>query len=274
MNFLGVDPDRMSMLLEYALTDDEFQAFFSSCQKRLILAGEHKIQRLPGNREEAMRTIVRFSEKAHGVLSEWLKTEAAEHPDHLVNQLAPRFLAIEREGVVFDEDEMRELARCGLDNLYSDQPDENWLQFLASELPHNDSEESESAGSSGHEEKSIEFSEATLEALVSWARGESPLSAIDDPRVRLLARVEEAARSGNPNAEVTGNSRRSSPGYVSGCRRRESSRRSRHPNAAYKRRHPRSVVSIPIRIMRACKLSRRAQGDSPAARTFWRWKVS
>jgi hypothetical protein len=204
MNFRGVEPDRMSMLLEYALTDDEFQAFFSSSQKRLLLAGEHKIQRLPGNREEAIRTIVRFSEKAHGVLSEWLKTEAAEHSDHLVNQLAPRFLAIERQGVVFDEDEMQELARCGLDNLYSDQPDESWLQFLASEPPHTDSEEGESAGSSGQEKGSIEYTEATLEAFVAWARGESPLSAIDDPRVQLLARIEEAARSGNANAEVTG----------------------------------------------------------------------
>jgi len=204
MNFRGVDPDRMSMLLEYALTDAEFQAFFRSSQKRLILAGEHKIQRLPGNREEAIRTIVRFSEKAHGVLSEWLKNEAAEHPDHLFNQLAPRFLAIEHEGVVFDEDEMRELARCGLDNLYSDQPDENWLQFLASEPRHTDSDEGPPAVSSGHEEESIEFSEPTLEALVAWARGESPLSAIEDPRVRLLAQIEEAARSGNANAELTG----------------------------------------------------------------------
>lgn len=182
------------MLLEHGLTVSELIDFFRTCQKRLLLAGYSRAQRLPHSRTEAVRDILRFPDKAHRVLSDWLREQSREIATELVQQLVPRFHAIEREGVEFSDEDMYELCRCGLDNLYSDAPQQNWLDYLAEESPTDaDGESNAPVPESGPPVNDLP--EEVLLEWAKWAAGSGGLDRITDARLQLLAQVSEAARS-------------------------------------------------------------------------------
>ncbi len=197
MTFRGVSPKKLETLLEHGLSHTELLDFFQSCQKKLMLAGYSKGQRLPHSPAEAVREIVRFSDKTHGVFSRWLLDQDGEGSSELVEQLVPRFQAIDLVGVEFSDKEMRQLCRCGLENLYSGSPSPPWLAYLSADPAANGA----GAASELKRESAPDVPEIAEEAVVAWfkwAQGLGDVASFRDPRLELLARLIEAAKTPGP----------------------------------------------------------------------------
>jgi hypothetical protein len=199
MSYKGANPERVALLIEHALSPSELRAFVRSKNKLLILAQE-KPRHQPTQHSKAALWIARFGERGQSVFAGWIHEELTAESEIPVAQLVPRFKAIEREGVEFDDVQMTSLCQLGLRNLYSESPDEYWLQYLATEplpQPESTTYPTDDESSEAPEAPSLGSAEA-MEALVRWTRGESSIESIANPMLQLSAKLIGAARSADP----------------------------------------------------------------------------
>ena len=148
MTYLNIDPNRLEWLVRNGLSDVELRSFFKDCKPQLLLAGE-KVQTLPRGPGDAARRVSHFSTKANAVFAAWLNRKRSSDSVALRDQLVPRFRAMENEGVEFSADELLELSRCGLEELYGNAPDKSWIEFMSSRMNSANNEEAED-GDDGH----------------------------------------------------------------------------------------------------------------------------
>ena len=195
------------MLLEHALSATELRGFIRSKTNPLLLAGE-KPRHQPATHSKAVLWLARFGERGQSVLAKWIQEKVTCDSSIPVEQLAPRFRAIEREGVKFGPDEMRDLCRCGLVDLFGESPSKEWLEYLATE-PDGPSNVI-SASVDGVPSDSLNVartpSAETMGRFVQWARGEKGIGDIPDEGLRLSAKLFVAARERDPQviAELPG----------------------------------------------------------------------
>src|SRR5205814_1571887 len=112
MSYREINTDRFNLLLSHGLSAEEMLNFFRVNRTQLILAGDK--QHMPSEAADAIRRIVRFKDKAHGLLGAWLKRQPHRYSETLRTQLVPRFRSMDTEGVVYSDDEFADLCRCGL----------------------------------------------------------------------------------------------------------------------------------------------------------------
>lgn len=190
MTYRGVDHERLEELITCGITDEELRAFFKTKRNALIIARDK--QNMPSDTEEAIKRMVRFSDKAHEIFGEWLAKQPDNDSDIPRTQLVPRFAAIDRQGVEFGQSEYSQLCRSGLVELYSDSPLPEWLDFLRSskkshaELVDNE-EEANPTTVSVHQPAS----EVALESSLRVATGEMKSHEIADSTLRFLAEMHE-----------------------------------------------------------------------------------
>src|ERR1700689_1418855 len=103
MTYRGVDNERLEELITCGTTDEELRSFFKTKRSALIIARDK--QNMPSDTEEAIKRVVRFSDKAHEIFGEWLAKQPNNELDLPRTQLVPRFAAIDREGVEFGQSE-------------------------------------------------------------------------------------------------------------------------------------------------------------------------
>jgi hypothetical protein len=204
MSHRSVNPERLEFLLGHGLSDEEIKQFFRECKAQLIIANEKKAQTSPADREEATKRITRFAAKANVVLGVWLKKHVIVESEDLREQLAPRFSAIEREGVRFSSDEIAELCRCGLVALYDPNPPDDWIQFLMSEPPGEASnlEQNDLVVTSDSQASKNAFRAAELVSLIQCARGEISEKDISNSDLRFIAQLYACARVGNRTVTI------------------------------------------------------------------------
>jgi hypothetical protein len=206
MSYRGAKPERIAMLLEHALSATELRGFIRSKTNPLLLAGE-KPRHQPATHSKAALWLARFGERGQAVLAKWIQEKVTCDSSPPMGQLVPRFRAMEREGVEFEPEEMRDLCRYGLVELYGESPPKEWLEYLATEpdTPPNvvvsvDEEPSDPL---------VAVRAPSAEAIgrfVQWARGEKGISDIPDEGLRLSAKLCVAARERDPKviAELPG----------------------------------------------------------------------
>ena len=187
MTYRGVDHDRLADLIANGLTDEELREFFKSKRNALILARDK--QNTPSNAEDAIRRVLRFSDKAHVIFGEWIKKQPHTYPDLLQTQLVPRFTSIDREGVRFSESEFSQLCRCGLVELYSENPPQQWLDFLKD--GHKPQAPDDANGEASQTILPVyePVSEMALESFLRVSSGELKPHEIEDSTLRFLAEI-------------------------------------------------------------------------------------
>jgi hypothetical protein len=190
MTYRGVDHERLEELITCGIPDEELRAFFKSKRNALIIARDK--QNMPSDTEEAIKRMVRFSDKAHEIFGEWLAKQSHNDSDIPRTQLVPRFAAIDRQGVEFGQSEYSQLCRSGLVELYSDSPLPEWLDFLRSSKKSN----AELVDNEREADTTIvsvyqPASEVALERFLRVATGEMKSHEIEDSTLRFLAEMHE-----------------------------------------------------------------------------------
>ena len=186
------------MLIENGLSPSELHDFMRSSEKPLIIAGE-KPRQQPHTHDKASLWVARFNERGQAVFAKWIQENIQEESGLLADQIAPRFRAIENEGVKFDAEEMTELCRRGLAEIYGPSPPQSLIDFLVTNP--DDEEDVEPAlpeDAATATESSALPTVDSLEKFVQWTRGESPVVDIPDEDLRLAARLVVAARERDP----------------------------------------------------------------------------
>lgn len=198
MTYRGVDSDRLEELIANGITDDELHAFFKSNRNALILARDK--QNTPSDTEDAIRRVLRFTDKAHSIFARWISKQPHSCPEFLRTQLVPRFTSIDHEGVRFSKTEFSQLCRCGLVELYSDNPQPEWLEFLKN----GNNPPAETADNNVSKTGTVyqPVSENGLENFLRVTRGELKPSEIEDSTLRFLAEIH-AIGVGNSTIEPT-----------------------------------------------------------------------
>jgi hypothetical protein len=196
MTFRDINSTRLEGLIGFGLTDDEIQRFLKTCQKQLMIAGE-KVQRLPDSSDEALRLLSHLSPRANAVFGAWLSKNPGSYDPDLREQLIPRFRAMEREGVVFSEDDTRAMFRCGLDLLFSESPPSAWLQFLGTNPEDQPVPEEQRQYTSDVTVSQPPIKPYEIEEFAKWVVGASSSESISEPTLKVAAQIADAVRTGD-----------------------------------------------------------------------------
>lgn len=207
MSYRGAKPERIAVLIEHALSAAELRGFIRSKANPLLLAGE-KPRHQPATHSKAALWVARFGERGQAVLAKWIQEKVTCDSSIAMGQLVPRFRAMEREGVEFEAEEMRDLCRCGLVELYGESPSKEWLEYLATESDAPPDVISASVDEAPSDPLNVArpLTAEAIRRFVQWARGEKGIGDIPDEGLRLSAKLFVAAREGDPQviAELPG----------------------------------------------------------------------
>jgi hypothetical protein len=196
MTFRGINRDRLQWLLRAALSSEELSKFFKDRRQQLVMKGDK--QNSPQSHDEAIARVIRFSEGAHQVLADWLQTRPKS--DFAVDrtQLLPYFRAIEELGLRMKSQAVSGLALSGLLELYSKEPDGEYLSFLATKIGERKDDEREGNNVAGHESDSPSLGD--IDAFAKWSIGRADAASITNKTLRFAAQLADAARTGDLSA--------------------------------------------------------------------------
>lgn len=198
MSYLGADPDRLSILIEFGLYPGEIREFVTSQNSALLLAGQTP-RLVPKEHLQAAKWLARLTGKGQQVFVRWLNDQLGEESAADLEELIATFGALEQDSPDFDLDSWHQVCRRALADLYGPSPSPALTEFLRTPLESSQRKkpppevDSDSAAAPS---QAVPTSQA-LEAFVRWSRAEVPASEIPDPALRFAAGLTEAARTGD-----------------------------------------------------------------------------
>lgn len=133
MTYRNVNRRRLAWLIGTGLLSDELRRFFKDRRAPLLLAGA-KVQVAPSSFDESVNHISRFDDRASAVFAAWIKELKVDDAALFEGRVLPFVRAMETLDLRLPPDIVRKIARLGLKDLFSDSPDDAWLEFLSTEI--------------------------------------------------------------------------------------------------------------------------------------------
>lgn len=198
MTYLGADPERLSMLIEFGLYPAEIREFVTSQNSALLLAGQTP-RLVPKEHLQAAKWLARLTGKGQRVFARWLTDKLGEEPAVILKELIGTFRALEEDSADFDLDSWHQACRRALADLYGPAPSPGLTEFLRTPM---ESSQRKKPPPELDSDLAVAPSQPAptsqaLGAFVRWSRAEVSASEIPDPALRFAAELMEAVRTGD-----------------------------------------------------------------------------
>jgi len=165
MTYRNVKRKRLAWLVGNGLSPEELRKFFKEKRAPLVLAGV-KVQVAPANSDDAINHILRFDSRANAVFAAWLTTLKVEAAAPYEGQVLPYVKAIESLQLKLPAPDIHKLARLGLKDLFSESPNQAWLDFLQTDIHDETAPDTAPSEPPAAEQRRIAIQD--IEALGEW----------------------------------------------------------------------------------------------------------